>query len=71
MMNNDHPNMNRSGRADETAQDIFARIQQRRATAVNGARNERSAPRQESTCRFSIFRLPYSAFWSTILWESW
>ena len=49
MMNNDHPNMNRSGRADETAQDIFARIQQRRATAVNGARNERSAPRQEST----------------------
>jgi len=47
MMNNDHPNMNRSGRADETAQEIFARIQQRRATAVKRAPMAPRAPAQE------------------------
>jgi len=47
MMNNDHPNMNRSGRADETAQEIFARIQRRRALAMNGNNTERGALRQE------------------------
>ena len=42
-MNDEQPNMNRSSRADETAEDIFARIQRRRALAMNGTNTERSA----------------------------
>ena len=39
--------MTRSSRADETAEDIFARIQRRRALAMNGNNTERGALRQE------------------------
>ena len=46
-MNDEQPNMNRSSRADETAEDIFARIQRRRALAMNGTNTERSALRHE------------------------
>ena len=46
-MNDEQPNMNRSSRADETAEDIFARIQRRRALAMNGTNTERSALQQE------------------------
>ena len=46
-MNDEKPNMPRSSRADETAEDIFARIQQRRALAMNGTNTERDALRQE------------------------
>lgn len=46
-MNDEKPNMPRSSRADETAEDIFARIQRRRALAMNGTNTERSALQQE------------------------
>ena len=46
-MNDEKPNMPRSSRADETAEDIFARIQRRRALAMNGTNTERDALRQE------------------------
>jgi len=42
-MNDEKPNMPRSSRADETAEDIFARIQRRRALAMNGNNTERGA----------------------------
>ena len=46
-MNNEKPNMSRSSRTDETAEDIFARIQRRRALAMNGTNTERGALRHE------------------------
>lgn len=46
-MNDEQPNMNRSSRADETAEDIFARIQRRRALAMNSTNTERSALQQK------------------------
>lgn len=46
-MNDDKPNMPRSSRTDETAEDIFARIQRRRALAMNGNNTERGALRHE------------------------
>ena len=46
-MNDEQLNMSRSSRADETAEDIFARIQQRRTLAMNGNNTERGALRQE------------------------
>lgn len=46
-MNDEQLNMTRSSRADETAEDIFARIQRRRALAMNGNNTERGALRQE------------------------
>ena len=46
-MNDEQLNMSRSSRADETAEDIFARIQRRRALAMNGNNTERGALRQE------------------------
>lgn len=46
-MNDEKPNMPRSSRADETAEDIFARIQRRRALAMNGNNTERGALRHE------------------------
>ena len=46
-MNDEKPNMPRSSRTDETAEDIFARIQRRRALAMNGNNTERGALRQE------------------------
>ena len=39
--------MSRSSRTDETAEDIFARIQRRRALAMNGTNTERGALRHE------------------------
>ena len=48
-MNDEKPNMPRSSRADETAEDIFARIQRRRALAMNGNNTERGALRHEGT----------------------
>ena len=48
-MNDEKPNMPRSSRADETAEDIFARIQRRRALAMNGNNTERGALRHERT----------------------
>ena len=42
-MNDEQLNMSRSSRTDETAEDIFARIQRRRALAMNGTNTERSA----------------------------
>lgn len=50
-MNDEQPNMNRSSRANETAEDIFARIQRRRALAMNGTNTERSALQQEGRSR--------------------
>ena len=50
-MNDEQPNINRSSRADETAEDIFARIQRRRALAMNSTNTERSALQQEGTSR--------------------
>ena len=50
-MNDEQPNMNRSSRADETAEDIFARIQRRRALAMNGTNTERGALQQEGRSR--------------------
>ena len=47
-MNDEKPNMPRSSRADETAEDIFARIQRRRALAMNGNNTERGALRHEA-----------------------
>lgn len=47
-MNDDKPNMPRSSRTDETAEDIFARIQRRRALAMNGNNTERGALRHEA-----------------------
>ena len=46
-MNDEQLNMSRSSRADETAEDIFARIQRRRTLAMNGNNTERGALRQE------------------------
>ncbi len=46
-MNDEKTNMPRSSRADETAEDIFARIQRRRALAMNGTNTERGALRHE------------------------
>ena len=46
-MNDEQLNMSRSSRADETAEDIFARIQRRRALAMNGNNTERGALRHE------------------------
>lgn len=46
-MNDEKQNMPRSSRADETAEDIFARIQRRRTLAMNGNNTERGALRQE------------------------
>ena len=46
-MNDEQLNMTRSSRADETAEDIFARIQRRRALAMNGNNTERGALRHE------------------------
>ena len=46
-MNDEQLNMSRSSRADETAEDIFARIQRRRALAMNGTNTERGALRHE------------------------
>lgn len=46
-MNDEQLNMTRSSRADETAEDIFARIQRRRTLAMNGNNTERGALRQE------------------------
>ena len=46
-MNDEQLNMSRSSRTDETAEDIFARIQRRRALAMNGNNTERGALRQE------------------------
>lgn len=46
-MNDEQLNMTRSSRADETAEDIFARIQRRRALAMNGNSTERGALRHE------------------------
>ena len=48
-MNDEQLNMPRSSRADETAEDIFARIQRRRALAMNGNNTERGALRHEGT----------------------
>ena len=48
-MNDEQLNMPRSSRADETAEDIFARIQRRRALAMNGNNTERGALRHERT----------------------
>ncbi len=50
-MNDEKQNMPRSSRADETAEDIFARIQRRRALAMNGTNTERSALQQEGRSR--------------------
>ena len=47
-MNDEQLNMPRSSRADETAEDIFARIQRRRALAMNGTNTERGALRHEA-----------------------
>ena len=47
-MNDEQLNMPRSSRADETAEDIFARIQRRRALAMNGNNTERGALRHEA-----------------------
>lgn len=47
-MNDEQLNMTRSSRADETAEDIFARIQRRRALAMNGNNTERGALRHEA-----------------------
>ena len=46
-MNDEQLNMSRSSRADETAEEIFARIQRRRALTMNGNNTERGALRQE------------------------
>ena len=46
-MNDEQLNMPRSSRADETAEDIFARIQRRRALTMNGNNTERGALRHE------------------------
>lgn len=46
-MNDEKPNMPRSSRTDETAEDIFARIQRRRALAMNGNNTERGTLRHE------------------------
>ncbi len=46
-MNDEKPNMSRSSRTDETAEDIFERIQRRRALAMNGTNTERGALRHE------------------------
>ena len=46
-MNDEQLNMTRSSRTDETAEDIFARIQRRRALAMNGNNTERGALRHE------------------------
>ena len=46
-MDGEQLNMSRSSRADETAEDIFARIQRRRTLAMNGNNTERGALRQE------------------------
>ena len=46
-MNDEQLNMSRSSRANETAEDIFARIQRRRTLAMNGNNTERGALRQE------------------------
>ena len=46
-MNDEQLNMSRSSRADETAEDIFARIQRRRTLAMNGNNTERGALRPE------------------------
>ena len=46
-MNDEQLNMSRSSCADETAEDIFARIQRRRTLAMNGNNTERGALRQE------------------------
>lgn len=46
-MNDEQLNMSRSSRTDETAEDIFARIQRRRTLAMNGNNTERGALRQE------------------------
>ena len=46
-MNDEQLNMSRSSRADETAEDIFARIQRRRTLAMYGNNSERGALRQE------------------------
>ena len=43
-MNDEQLNMSRSSRTDETAEDIFARIQRRRTLAMNGNNTERGAP---------------------------
>lgn len=50
-MNDEQPKMTRSSRADETAEDIFARIQRRRALAMNGTNTERSALQQKGASR--------------------
>ena len=47
-MNDEQLNMNRSSRADETAEDIFARIQRRRTLAMNGAHSQRNALQQDA-----------------------
>ena len=47
-MNDEQLNMSRSSRADETAEDIFARIQRRRTLAMNGNNTERGALRHEA-----------------------
>ena len=47
-MNDEQLNMPRSSRAEETAEDIFARIQRRRALAMNGNNTERGALRHEA-----------------------
>lgn len=47
-MNDEQLNMTRSSRTDETAEDIFARIQRRRALAMNGTNTERGALRHEA-----------------------
>ena len=47
-MNDEKPNMPRSSRADETAEDIFARIQRRRALAMNSAHNQHNALPQDT-----------------------
>ena len=46
-MNDEQLNMSRPSRADETAEDIFARIQRRRTLAMSGNNTERGALRQE------------------------
>lgn len=46
-MNDEQLNMSRSSRADETAEDIFARIQRRRTLAMNGNNTERGVLRHE------------------------
>ena len=50
-MNDEQPKMTRSSRTDETAEDIFARIQRRRALAMNGTNTERSALQQKGASR--------------------